>query len=329
MRRLSSNLRQAALLGLLVLALLAMLALIALWIVRTPWGTRFQGSGTQDVGYQPVYLAAPEAPTARLPHVIIGIHPLHNPNRLFEVYGPLIDLLNARIPTVRFELEASRNYDEYDRKLYARRYGFALPNPYEIVMSIGRGYRVIAKADNDEQFRGLIIVRRDSSITQPADLRGKAVSFPAPTALAATMMPQQFLRDHGGLGQDDYRVRYVGSQESSIMNVVLGTTEAGGTWPPPWIAFQKRQPAEAARLRLIWSTDPLPSIGWVARNDLDPQLVEQVRRLLVGLQAHPQDHKLLEPMGLPGFVTADNDTYRPVHDFLTRFNRSVRPIDTP
>lgn len=320
--------------GLLILALLGLLGLITLGMARLPWAAlgashRPSGETGEPPGYQPAYRAEPVTPAARLPRIVVGVHPLHNPARLFEVYGPLIDLLNTRIPSVHFELEASRNYDEYDRKLYARRFGLALPNPYEIVLSIKHGYRVLAKADNDEQFRGLILVRRNSPITHPSELRGKGISFPAPTALAATMMPQQYLYDHGGLGIADYRVRYVGSHESSMMNVVLGTTEAGCTWPPPWHAFQKRQPAEAAKLRLIWSTDPLPSIGWIARDDLDPQLIEQVRRVLIGLRTSAQDHKLLEPMGLPGFVAADNQTYRPVHDFLTRFNRSVRPIDTP
>jgi phosphonate transport system substrate-binding protein len=293
------------------------------WMARSP-RTALTGSG-----YQPEYQSTPADPGANLPRVVVGIHPLHNPVRMFEVYGPLIDLLNERVSTVRFELETSRNYDEYDRKLYAGRFGLALPNPYEIVLALGHGYQVIAKADNDQQFRGLILVRRNSRITQPAELRGRDISFPAPSALAATMMPQQFLKDQGGLGIEDYRVRYVGSHESSMMNVVLGTTEAGCTWPPPWAAFQKRQPAEAAKLRLIWSTDPLPSIGWIARSDLDPKVVRAVRTILVGLREMPQGPGLLGPMGLPGFVSADNGTYRPVLDFLNRFNRTVRPIDTP
>ena len=325
--------RRFTLLGLLILALLALLGWGALKRGWLPWATESRESRPRDLvhqpGYQPVYRAEPETPTARLPRIIVGVHPLYNPARLFEVYGPLIDLLNVRIPSVHFELEASRNYTEYDRKLYARHFGLALPNPYEIVLSIGRGYHVLAKADNDDQFLGLIIVRRGSPITQPADLKGKAVSFPAPSALAATMLPQQFLRDHGGLSLDDYQVRYVGTHESAMMNVVLGTTEAAGAWSSSWTAFQKRQPAEAAKLRPIWKTDSLPSIGWVARDDLEPQLVAQVRGILVGLRTHPQEHRLLGPMGLPGFVAADDDTYHPVHDFLTRFNRSVRPIDTP
>lgn len=61
---------------------------------------------------------------------IFAIHPLHNPLRLFEIYDPLIDYLNRNIPGAAFRLEASRNYAEFGKKLYARQFNFALPNPF-------------------------------------------------------------------------------------------------------------------------------------------------------------------------------------------------------
>ncbi len=72
---------------------------------------------------------------------------------------------------------------------------------------------------DDENFRGIIIVRKDSHFNQVRDLKGKAVSFPASTALAATMMPQYYMQTHGLDVTKDIDIRYVGSQESSIMSV--------------------------------------------------------------------------------------------------------------
>jgi phosphonate transport system substrate-binding protein len=57
-----------------------------------------------------------------------AIHPLHNPVRLFEIYGPLIEYLNRNIQGTIFRLEASRNCEEFENKLYARQFDFALPN---------------------------------------------------------------------------------------------------------------------------------------------------------------------------------------------------------
>lgn len=86
---------------------------------------------------------------------------------------------------------------------------------------------------DDDNFRGIILVRKDSGIKSVKDLVGKNISYPAPTALAATMMPQWYLHIHGINIHTDITNSYVGSQESSIMNVFLGKSAAGATWPPP------------------------------------------------------------------------------------------------
>lgn len=61
---------------------------------------------------------------------IFGVHPLHNPKRLFEVYQPMIDFINKDLKNAELRLEASRNYPAYDKKLFAGHFHFSLPNPY-------------------------------------------------------------------------------------------------------------------------------------------------------------------------------------------------------
>lgn len=265
----------------------------------------------------------PPAPVKR--DFILGIHPLHNPARLFEVYGPLVNKLNAQIPEAHFELEASRNYDEFDKKLYARHFDLAMPNPYQTINSLNHGYRVFGKMADDDKFRGIMLVRKDSTLKKVTDLKGKAVSFPAPTALAATMMPQQYFNDHG-LPITAYESRYVGSQESSIMNVYLGDTAVGVTWPPPWMAFQKDHPEQAGQLIVKWQTETLPNNGWVARDDFPQDLLKKVSDILFNLQNSEEGKEILERMPLSHFEAANTKTYDPVRKFIDHFDKTVRHV---
>lgn len=274
--------------------------------------------------YQPAY--GDRLPAATAPEYLFGVHPLHNPDRLFAVYQPLVEYLNRRLPHARLKLEASRNYPAYDEKLFSGRFDFALPNPYQTVTAAARGYRIFGKMGDDDNFRGIILVRRDAGIHQVADLKGKAVSYPAATALAATMMPQWFLHTHGLDVMHQVENRYVGSQESSIMNVYLGRTAAGATWPPPWRAFAKERPEVAAALEVKWRTEPLPNNGLVARADLPAELVARVGDLLFTLHEGAEGRAILAPMELSRFEPADDATYQPVRLFLTRFERELRPI---
>ncbi|GAB5605502.1 phosphate/phosphite/phosphonate ABC transporter substrate-binding protein [Sideroxyarcus sp. TK5] len=258
---------------------------------------------------------------------VVGIHPLHNPRRLVEVYGPIVDHLNASIPQARFRLEASRNYEEFDKKLFSGDFDFAMPNPYQTVRSLDHGYRVFGKMGNDELFRGIILVRRDSGIREVADLKGKKVSYPALTALAATMMPQYYLHTHGLDVNRDIENLYVGSQESSILNVLRGHVAAGATWPVPWITFQQEHPEMAAQLEVKWQTETLPNNGWVVRKDVPPELAVAVGRALVGLTDSEAGRDMVKRLGITGFEMANDEIYAQVRRYLARFSATVRHIE--
>ena len=253
-----------------------------------------------------------------------GIHPLHNPARLHDIFSPVMDYLNKNIDGTEFKVEASRNYAAYDKKLFAGEFHFSLPNPYQTVRSLEHGYRVFGKMGDDNNFRGIILVRKDSNIKSITDLKGKAVSYPAPTALAATMMPQCYLQTHGLNVMKDVDNRYVGSQESSIMNVFLGDTAAGATWPPPWRALSKERPKLAEQLEIKWQTTPLPNNGLVARTDMPDKLVKQVSKLLFELHTNKEGQHILERMELSRFESATDATYQPVRNFLATFKKEVR-----
>jgi len=273
--------------------------------------------------YQPSYGVTSVRITTRY---VIGVHPLHNPKRLHEVFSPVADILTNKIDGSAFEIEASRNYNAFDKKLYSGKFEFALPNPYQTILSLNHNYRVFGKMGDDENFRGIILVRKDSNIKEISDLKGKVVCFPAPTALAATMMPQYYLFEHGIDVNRDIKTIYVGSQESSIMNVFLGNADACATWPPPWQALSKERPQLFEELVVKWKTEPLLNNGLVVRGDVAPDLVNQVSNILFELHNSKEGRIILERMKLTRFEPASNDTYEPVKKFLEEFNSKVRHI---
>lgn len=275
--------------------------------------------------YRPQY-GAPPPEHAQQHEVRFGIHPLHNPMRLFERYGPIVDYLNQHITSAHFILEASRDYQEFESKLQRRSLDLALPNPYQTLIALRRNYKVFGKMGDDSIFRGIVLVRKDSGIDKVAQLHQQIISFPSPTALAACMQPQHEMQ-RLGLPFGSYEASYVGSQESSIMNVLLGDSKAGATWPTPWIAFQKEHPEQAAQLEVLLETPPLINNALVARDDFPPELLQQVSKLLFSLHQHAEGRKLLSALPLEYFEAAANADYQQVSDFLSDFNRHVRPIE--
>lgn len=258
---------------------------------------------------------------------IFGVHPLHNPKKLFEVYQPLVEYINAQLVDARIKLEASRNYATYNKKLFDGYFDLSLPNPYQTIIAANKGYEIFGKMGDDANFRGIFIARKDSNIKSIDNIKGKIVSYPAKTALAATMLPQYFLHINGINIKKDIKNSYVGSQESSIMNVYLKKSIVGSTWTPPWIAFVKENPKISEQLEIIWKTKPLLNNGLVVKKDFPKELLSQISNIIFTLHTHTKGKEILQGMELSRFEKADYHTYDKVRDFLKIFDKEVRSLE--
>jgi len=271
------------------------------------------------------YSAAPT--NAELPTYHLVPHPLYNPQTLSQIFQPLVTHLNQHLTGARIELEASRDYQAFEQKFRAREADILMPNPWHTIEAQKVGYHVIAMWGDAEDFKGLFIVRRDSSIQTPADLKGKTVSYPSPTALAAAVMPQYFLHKQGININQDIQNSYVGSQESSIMNVYMGQVAAGATWPPPWRLFQRQHPTEAAQLKVIWETPSLLNNSVMVRNDIPLPISQQLTQTLLDLPKTAEGQIILDKMETARFHAANDASYDVVKDYVARFEKEVRPIE--
>lgn len=274
--------------------------------------------------YMPQYSKTPPLIDKKV--YILGIYAGDNPNRTFEMYQPMVDYINARLKSGKLRIEASRNLPSFNAKLFSGHFDFSLANPYAVVTSTEKGYRVFGKMGDDEIFKGLVIVRKDSQIHTIDDLRGKVISYPDSTALAAAIMPQWYFHEHGVNIDKDIKNSYVGSQESSIMNVYLKKSDAACTWPPPWNNFIEKRPEMAQKLMVKWETPSLINNGLVVRNDVPKKVVNEVGNILFRLHSNDEGRSILRAQGISSYEKAEDKTYEPVKKFLTKFEREVHPI---
>lgn len=272
---------------------------------------------------QPRYSTATTQQDKRT-HYVFAVHPLHNPQLLQQKFEPLMRYLGEKIPDAAFDLDASNNYADYEEKLRQRQPHFSLPNPYHAVLARDWGYHVLAKMGNDDVFRGIFIVRKDSPVKVPADLRGKVVAYPAPTALAAAMMPQLYLQKQGIDVETELNNQYVGTHNSSIMNAYLGQSAASATWPVAWEGFRKANPKEAEELKVIWQTPQLIQNAVIVREDVPPALRDRVRELLTHLQDSEEGRAILASIDTSRFDASDDQQFEVVRRFLDEFNRLVK-----
>ncbi|MFL6658013.1 MAG: phosphate/phosphite/phosphonate ABC transporter substrate-binding protein [Massilia sp.] len=270
----------------------------------------------------PRYAASPAKP--KIAEYTLGVTPMSNFRDIYDVFQPIVDHINAGLTDARLVLEVPRGLAEHDQQLQARHFAFALSNPYHTWRAAQHGgYHIFAKMGDDAAFRGIWIVRRDSGIESLADLKGKKVSFPPQSALAATMMTQLQLKESGIDPRRDIQASYVGSQHASIMAVYHNSVAAGATWPLAWITFQRLHPREAQLLEVRFPTPPLVNQGIVARDDVPPELVRQVGRLMLAMRETPRGRALLAQVPVSGFEAAGNAEFDVVRSFMEKYQHTL------
>lgn len=268
-------------------------------------------------GYKPSGSASAEAT------YIFGIHPYSNPQDLFEAYEPVARYLEQKIPGVKFRIEASKDYADFESKLVAGKLHFALPNPLETLLALDHGYRVVAKMTPDDDFRGLFVARKDKGFKSLADLKGKTLSFPSATAVAGTLLPLLHLHGEGLAAGKDIQVRYVGSQFSSILNAYAGETDACGSTVRFWRVWSRNNPDKAAEMEVLGKTDALPHNAVVARKDVEPAVARQVAKVLAAMDKDPTLDMSQFKQDQAHFELAADAAYQPMRDFLVRYDRAL------
>lgn len=255
--------------------------------------------------------------------VIVGVHPYANPQTLFEDYELILKYLETKIPNTKFRLEASKDYADYEAKLANKKFHFSLPNPYQTVDSFQYGYKVIAKMTPDSDFGGLIITRKSSGIKKFNDMKNKTICFVSPSAVAATMLPLMHLQENGINVSKDLKIKYVGSQDSTILNAKSGECDISGSTVRFFRSWSNKNQDGAKEIDIISKTEPFVHNSIIARSDISATLSKQVADALVGLSKDKNIDQKLFKKDQQHFEYATNATYNKAKKFFLKYDKTI------
>lgn len=254
-----------------------------------------------------------ECDTGEKPLVRFGINLRFSPVRLYERYQPLMDYLTQNTP-YRFELKISRNYQEAVRDLKEGRTQIAsLGDGAYVEAILLHGAMPVVKPLNrygKPFYRSVIVVPRDSRIASLAGLRGRSVAFGSHHSVSGNLVPRNLLA-LAGLSQRDLGFSIALKNHNSVAKAVLkGIFEAGAVKE----VFAERH--ERDGLRVLASSDPIPSVPLVARGEAPKEMIRAVADALLKLDyRNPADRKIMAAWDREfqyGFVPAHPSDYRDI-----------------
>ena len=114
-----------------------------------------------------------------------GVVPQQSASRLAEQWAPLISYLSTQLGQ-EIVFATTPDIPSFEEKLERGEFDIAYMNPYHYtVYSQQPGYRAAAKA-KDKLIKGIIVVRKDSGVTEMGQLQHEKLAFPSPAAFAKT-----------------------------------------------------------------------------------------------------------------------------------------------
>jgi len=230
-----------------------------------------------------------------------------------------IKYLNKNLSKARIRILACSNADDYLNKLKKRAFDFTIINGSLVLDAEQNGYSIVGKMGDDDKYRSVIFVRKDSAINKFSDLTGKTLTTSGPNALAGTMMPLFFLYKNG-VNVKNIKRLYAPSFESTIMNVYLGRCSAGASKRAIAMDMFKQRPEIGSKLMIKWETPALINNALFIRSDMDTLTSRELTKLIFTLQDNEEGRKALIPLDVSKFEKASSETYKPLKEFLVEYN---------
>lgn len=230
-----------------------------------------------------------------------GIVPQQSAAKLARLWGPLLHQIGQQ---TGFELKFKTAPDipTFEKRLAAGEYDFAYMNPYHYTVFHDKpGYRALAKA-RDKRIKGIMVVHRESSITEIDQLSDSTLAFPAPAAFAASILTRGNLQASG----IDFEARYVSSHDSVYRTVAKGLYPAGGGVVR---TLNNVSPEIRQQLRILWTSDGYTPHAIATHPRITQNKASALQAALVNLEQTESGQGLLKNIKIKGFEAANNEDW--------------------
>jgi phosphonate transport system substrate-binding protein len=253
--------------------------------------------------------AAPEAaPSA--PVLTIGLVPQDNAVKMVKRWQPFADYLSTRLNRP-VEITIRSDYRGVTHDLLRGDLDVALLGSFEYLQAASSGQivplvrRVIFGSD---QYRSFIVVRSDSPAASLADLRGKRFAFTDQNSTTGYALPRLAFRAAGLPPPERFfsEVIFTGNHDSALLAIYAGSVDGAAL---STTRFDPRN-VKVERLKVIWRSAPIPLGPFVARKELGSAAIADLRRAILELGSSPDARRLLDQIGVDGFVPAEERDYR-------------------
>ena len=233
--------------------------------------------------------------------ITFGVVPQQAAAKLARLWAPLLREIEGR-SGVKLAFRTAPNIPTFEERVRRGEYDVAYMNPYHfVVFSETNGYKALAKRAN-VKIKGIIVVHKNSTATDLNSLQGARLSFPAPAAFAASVLPRAELRKQG----ISFTPQYVSSHDSVYRSVAKGLFPAGGGIVR---TLNNVDPKTRNELRILWTTNGYTPHAIATHPRISADVRRKLLDAMVNLNEDDLGRRLLESLKFKGIEPASDDDW--------------------
>jgi phosphonate transport system substrate-binding protein len=173
----------------------------------------------------------------------------------------------------------------------------------------------LVQREEDEKFRSVLITRADSGIKKISDLKGKNFAFGSVSSTSGHLMPRYFLLKDGINPDKDMRVAFSGAHDATALQVAGGKVDAGALNISVWQKMLDEKRIDSKQVVVFYTTPPYYDYNWTVRGDLDPKVIENIRKAFLALDAkNPAHAEILKLQRATRFISTKADNYKSIEE---------------
>jgi phosphonate transport system substrate-binding protein len=241
----------------------------------------------------------------------MGVFPRRNSAETARLFTPMAAYLGERLGR-KVTLATSKNFESFWQAVTERRYDIVHYNQYHYIRS-AQNYQVVAHIEEfgKSTIASVIYVRKDSGITDLAQLRGRTIIFGGGEDAMMSYIANRYLLERAGLRKDDFRSLFAVNPPNAILALNHKQADAAGAGDVILDLPEVKGSINTDELTALAFSAPLLQLPVAVRGDMPAKLRESVQWLLVNLANDEAGREVLKAAIMTGMARAEDKDYDP------------------
>jgi phosphonate transport system substrate-binding protein len=251
----------------------------------------------------------------------VAVIPAQSQGEQQKKIQPLADYLE-KSTGYKFEFIVTKDYKTSVDLLVHEKVDLAYLGPFSYVLARQRNQNIepivapIDKNTGRPWYNSVVVANTASGIKSLAGLKGKRFAFVSEKSTSGYLVPMAQFKAEGINPQRDFAaVKYSGSHDQVKTDLAKGIVDAIAVDKPSFLLSQKSGKLNPTQYKIIWESDPIPTVPIVASSKLAPQIIIDLKRVFINSPAGLPDANGAESAGYT--LTKDAD-YEPIRQLQAK-----------